>query len=63
MTASELIEGLTIITKYEPGAQVSAEHDELCAGEYNVKAMTKEDRKRMKAMGWFEQYDSWCHFT
>lgn len=63
MKATELIEGLQIITKYEPGAEISAQHDQIYAGSYQPKKLTKAEREEMEHAGWFGEEESWTHFT
>ena len=54
--------GLDIIEKYEPDADFAAQHDQIWCGEYSPALMTKEDKKYMEELGWFEDEDSWSHF-
>ena len=63
MKASELIEGLKIITRTQPDAEVDAQHDIIYAGEYKPRKLTAEERARMKELNWFESEDAWAHFT
>ena len=59
-----LLEGLAIIAKYEPNADVAAEHDILYVGSIATREqMTEGERTRMEELGWREDTDSWAHFT
>jgi len=64
MTAAKLARGLGIILKYEPGADVCAQHDILYVGNYESRErMTSEDIKTLENDRWFQQEESWAHFT
>lgn len=60
-----ILEGLTILAKYEPDGQACAEHDELFACGVGPEAMSEEDRAALKRLGWRWDGDlpSWIIFT
>ncbi len=55
MTATNIIEGLQLINKSKPEGKhdyhIRADHDVIWAGSLEWK-MSKEDKKRMKELGW-----------
>mgnify|MGYP003434705516 CR=1 FL=1 len=56
--------GFEIIRKYEPDAHIEPAHDQIFVGDYATsEKMTEEERKEMEELGWFEESDSWSHFT
>lgn len=63
MRISALIDGLQIIMKAEPDANVDAQHDQIYVGAYDPDKMSEEDRAKLDATGWFESEHSWSHFT
>ncbi len=63
MNILQLIDGLTILAKYEPGGNVEPGHDVICGpGPENPKP---EDKTRLDELGWHwdEEYDCWTAFT
>lgn len=46
-----LIEGLTIIKKYEPNSDFSAAHDEFYAGGEKYDEYSEEDKQRLEVLG------------
>lgn len=60
-----IIAGLLLIRKYEAQASLACEHDALYYGTYKTTyaRMSEEERVAMQAWGWFEEWDSWCHYT
>jgi len=60
---NRILEGLKIIEKYEPNFDTACEHDTLYAGNYAPEKLTEDERKKMEELGWFEQEESWTHFT
>lgn len=60
----QIIDGILLIAKYNPHADIAAEHDVLYFGAYECRAeMTPEEQAQMEAWGWIEEYDSWAHYT
>lgn len=61
----ELIEGLSIIYKYNPDSWFGAEHDQIWAGDYTKirQSGSKEDLDRLEELGWFEDADSYSSFV
>ena len=57
-----ILEGLKIIEKYDASSDFCAEHDQVFCGSYDL-PMTDEDKEKMDELGWFEDDDSWSHFT
>ena len=56
--------GFKIIMDVEPEAEISAQHDQIWVGSYgNRELMNDTKRKMMEDAGWFEDEDSWSHFT
>lgn len=56
--------GFEIIKKYEPDANLEPAHDQIFVGDYATsEKMTEEERKEMEELGWFEDCESWSHFT
>lgn len=66
-TATKIMRGIQIITKYDPKASSAAEHDVFYCGDYSKSApkMTPEELAEMKKLGWLhdESTDSWQRFT
>jgi hypothetical protein len=63
-TLDEVLNGIGLIRKYEPGASIAAEHDQIYFGSYDThEQMTPEEREQMEAWNWFEDVDSWSHFV
>lgn len=62
---NKILDGMNLIAKYEPDATCSAKHDVLYFGSYEdtYLQMTEEERKQMEEWGWFEEEESWTHFT
>ena len=58
-----LIEGLQLIERHDPNAEIDAHHDELLAG--TLSTMNAGQVAQMEALGWRakEQYDCWAIFT
>jgi hypothetical protein len=52
-----MIEGLTIIKKYEPDASFGAQHDVLYTGGDKWEEYTEEDRNRLEELGFFYDED------
>ncbi len=63
LKASELHEALTIILAREPEAKLRVGFDIIRAGTAESDAYTEADRKRLDALGWFEDQEAWAHFT
>lgn len=63
MKNSDFIEGVAIIGKYVKPDEYSmaAEHDELYFG--SAEGMSKEDRARLRELGWSVKEDSWHCFS
>jgi hypothetical protein len=65
-TTTQILRGLEIIEKYEPGTDVSADHDQIWAGSQNLLfQMTEEEAETMCAMGWLidEEMGCWTILT
>lgn len=58
-TAS-VINGISLILKYQQSAEFSATSDRIYFGAYCGEKMTPEDLHLMDDFGWFEEYDSWA---
>lgn len=59
-----ILAGIALIRKYEPSADIAAEHDVLYFGSYGtVYQMTTIEQQQMEAWHWHESYDSWAHFV
>ena len=58
-----ILSGMNLIAKYEPDADIHAEHDIICFGRYQPDLMTKEERGQMERWGWFEDEESWSHYV
>jgi hypothetical protein len=56
-----ILSGMNLIAKYEPDADLSAEHDIIWFGHYQPDLMTEEEREQMKRWGWHEDMESWSH--
>lgn len=61
----ETIEGLIIINKYTTEKYLSAEHDQIWFGSYEetIGKMTIDEKTKLEESDWFEDEDSWSHFT
>jgi hypothetical protein len=59
----EIIRGLQLIAKYQPDAEVSADHDVLYAG--TPSAMPQAERYQMANLNWIEdkEFDAWKKLT
>lgn len=56
--------GFEIIKKYEPEAELEPAHDQIYVGHYSTREqMTPEEQKEMETLNWFEDEESWSHFT
>lgn len=55
--------GLLLILKREPDAELSACIEQIYLGNYDSDIYSKEDRKLLKSLSWFEEYNNWSHFT
>ena len=58
-------EGLTILLRYDPEGDFSAEHDEVYAGGGHPDEMEPDDVAKLLELGWRwdESMDSWVCFT
>lgn len=56
--------GLNILAKYDDNMQMSFEHDQMWAADFDstTAKMTREDVIELAACGWFEDTESWSHF-
>ena len=63
--AVKIIEGLKILLKYYPNAEVDAQHDVLLAGGPKPDQIKDEDRQELKNLGWSYSIseESWRRFT
>ncbi len=61
-TGARIAEGIAIIIAKEPDAEACVHHDELFFGTYDGR-YTKEEKARLKALGWRKDEDSWAIFT
>lgn len=62
-TAEQIRDGLTIMLKYGE-VNTCAEHDEFFAGPEDDDAVSKEDKKALKKLGWMVNEDGgWRIFT
>jgi len=61
---AELIEGLQILERYEPGKYADAQHD-VVYGAHSGIELIDADAKRLDELGWFidDEVDSWAFFT
>lgn len=65
MRADKLVEGIQIILKYWPDAEVEPQHDLIYVGGDKIdpptSTMAPEDRQRLEKLGWAvdEQFDCW----
>lgn len=61
MKASELIQGVNIILKYEPEAEVALDHDTMYCGGFIPEDMESVDLNTLISLGWFweAKFDSW----
>lgn len=65
-TSTQILRGLEIIEKYDPGTDVSAENDVIYAGaEDLLYKMTEEEAKTMVELGWYisAEFGCWYHHT
>lgn len=59
-----ILAGIALIRKYEPHADIAAEHDVLYFGSYaTVDQMTAAEQQQMEAWHWHEDSDSCAHFV
>ncbi len=61
---AEIIEGLQIFERYDPGGSVGAEHDVLYGARSSI-ILSLEEREKLRELGWFvdDQADSWAAFV
>ena len=62
----KVMEGISIIMRYEPNSEFAASHDEIWFGGPTAYAkMSQDEHKRLRELGWMwvASYDSWRHFT
>jgi len=65
-TTTQILRGLEIIEKYEPGCDVSTHFNKIWAGRENLLfKMTECEAKLMVENGWFicPLFHTWCHHT
>lgn len=57
----DFIKGAAIILKYEPNAQLSAEHDVIYVGTYEITyiAATQEEFEWLVANGFDQEFGTW----
>lgn len=64
---ANIIEGLKIAEKYDPGAWIDAQHDVIYAlcDDPDSPKVSAEDRARLEELGfhWDDEVDSWAAFT
>lgn len=65
---SDIMNGMGIIMRYVEGRGFhndifQAGHDQIWCSEYNGDQMHDYELKMMEKMGWFEDEESWSHFT
>jgi hypothetical protein len=68
VTVKTLYEGLEIILKYANPDQrdeyyLSAQDEQIWAGNYKGSLMTEDDKRKMEKLGWFEDEGSWSLFV
>lgn len=63
--AVKILEGLKILLRYDPEAEVDAQHDTLYAGGPKPEKLDEPDRRELENLGWAYdiQCDSWRRFT
>lgn len=59
---NRILNGMNLIAKYEPDADMHAEHDQIWFGSYRPDLMTEEERQQMERWGWREDCDSWSRY-
>lgn len=68
-SVNAVIEGLTILAKYDPkgldSRNIAAEHDVLYGPGKGPEVMSEGDRKRLEELGWRwdDKADSWARFV
>ena len=65
-TMRDLIDGFTILMKYDPDGEVCADHDVVCAAPtVRADTPTPEDRAKLEELRWrfSKEYDSWSRFV
>ena len=63
---TQILKGLEIIEKYEPGTEFDAAHDQIWAGSEDLLfQMTEDEAKIMGEQGWFvdDDFGCWSHFA
>jgi hypothetical protein len=59
-TAQKVINGINLILKYEPDAEVFAEQGVIYFGSYKTrKTMNWEEQQQMESWGWRKQNGNW----
>lgn len=60
-TVKKVLDGINLILKYEPEAQLASGHDIIYFGSYEIRSkMTPEEQMLMDEWGWTEEYESWA---
>lgn len=62
----DVVDGLTILMKYDPNGGAEAQHDILFATPKITKdAVSDEDAKTLDDLGWHwsDEFDCWARFT
>lgn len=59
--AQKLVQGITIISKYESDVEMAADHDIIYCGQYRTD-FSPEDLLALESLGWFKSEDSWAIF-
>lgn len=57
-----IVEGLNILAAYDR-FEIAVGHDIIYAGPLEASEVTAEDAKRLKALKWFVEDDSFAHFV
>lgn len=64
LTVARTLNGINLILKYEPSAQIAATHEILYFGSYKTREkMTPHEQVQMEEWGWFQEFESWAKCT
>jgi hypothetical protein len=64
-TMKDIVEGVTILMKYDPNGSIEAQHDQIFACNVTLEMVSEEDAATLDKLRWFwcEEYDCWSKFT
>ena len=61
--AQKIIQGMVILSQYDPDMGIYAEHDIIYCGSSDLPLSPDEDYAMRWTLGWHTEMDSWAIFT